>query len=401
MTEKRSYKIDEFSTNVDVEIERLKAQVDLFWNEEKKNYENHGLRDGLRVLECGSGPGCLILKLSQNYPGSNIHSLEIDPVLMRHQREYLKKNGIKNVELHEGSIYGNSLPEKFFDIIISRLVLEHLPDPIKALKNMRGLLNDDGRLIIVDNDFDFHLRTFPNIPELETMYKAYCRLRVDEGGNPRIGRELPVLFKNAGFADLRFGLFAAHSAFDGDTLFLKSESASISTVLMKKGYLSEEDFDNLTVNWSRMIVSKNHLFIRQLFICSGIKGKEEVREATDDDRAAATGPAEQQVEADGVSKLSPEDRTEFIRNYLHELISRTLELPGDTAIDDNESLIGLGLDSLRGVVIREKIKTQLKITLGIAQLLKADSISQISGLLVKQIGSQPSAWTDDYEEGEI
>ncbi len=401
MTEQRSYKIDEFSSNVDVEIERLKAQVELFWHEEKSNYEEHGLRDGLKVLECGSGPGCLVLKMAQNYPDSEIHSLEIDPILMRHQREYLKQNSVENVKFYESSINDNSLPENYFDIIISRLVLEHLPEPVKALKNMRRLLNENGRLIIVDNDFDFHLRTFPNIPELETMYKAYCRLRVDEGGNPRIGRELPVLFKKASLTDIRFALFAAHSYFDSDKLFLKSESAGISTVLVKKGYLSEQDFDSLTVNWSKMILSKDHVFIRQLFICSGNKGTGEIREEAADDRAAADDPAEQQVEAARMGSLGPKERSEYIRNYLHALIIRTLELPEGAAIDGDESLIGLGLDSLRGVVIREKIKTQLGITIGIAQLLRADSISQISDLLMKQVDTQSSSGSDEYEEGEI
>lgn len=390
MTEQRSYKIDEFSTNVDVEIERLKAQVELFWDVEKRNYEDHGLRDGLKLLDCGSGPGCLVLKLARNYPACSIHSLEIDPILLGHQRDYLARNGVTDVEFHEGSINDNSLPENYFDIIISRLVLEHLPDPVGALKNLRRLLNDGGRLIIVDNDFDYHLRTCPEIPELETMYRAYCRLRIDEGGNPRIGRELPVLFKKAGLADIRFGLFAAHSSFGSDSLFLKSESAGISAVLMKKGYLSEKDFDNLTVNWSRMVQSKDHMFIRQLFICSGQKGEDEVPEETAVERPEAAG-SEERVEAAMLKGLGPQERSDFIRNYLYELIVSALELPDGTAIADDESLIGLGLDSLRGVMMREKIKNGLGIEIGIARLLKADSIAMITDALMELLGGDSPA----------
>ena len=57
-----SYQIRTISSNVEKEIQRLKAQVDLFWEQELKHYVEFGLRDGLSIAELGSGPGFLTEK---------------------------------------------------------------------------------------------------------------------------------------------------------------------------------------------------------------------------------------------------------------------------------------------------------------------------------------------------
>jgi ubiquinone/menaquinone biosynthesis C-methylase UbiE len=75
-------------------------------------------------------------------------------------------------------------------------VLEHLPDPIKAIQEALRIIKPGGKAVFVDNDLTMHIMTHPHIPELGELYHAYCQSREVEGGNPKIGRELPTLLKN-------------------------------------------------------------------------------------------------------------------------------------------------------------------------------------------------------------
>jgi len=45
MTQESSYHIKSIASNVESEIKRLKAQVELFWDSELKHYVEFGLRD--------------------------------------------------------------------------------------------------------------------------------------------------------------------------------------------------------------------------------------------------------------------------------------------------------------------------------------------------------------------
>jgi len=51
--DKTSYSIKNFITNVEAELIRLKAQIDLFWDKEVRAYQRFGLTDGMKILGRG------------------------------------------------------------------------------------------------------------------------------------------------------------------------------------------------------------------------------------------------------------------------------------------------------------------------------------------------------------
>src|SRR5215470_18822258 len=77
-----SYNISSFAADIDHEVERLNAQVDLFWNQELRLYQQLGVRDGMSLLDCGCGPGYLLKKLQEAFPGLQCTGIEIDETLV-------------------------------------------------------------------------------------------------------------------------------------------------------------------------------------------------------------------------------------------------------------------------------------------------------------------------------
>ena len=154
MKEEGSYRIQNFAANVDNEIRRLKAQVELFWDREFRCLQKFGLRDGMRVLECGCGPGHVIEKLLQSLPGSEVTGVEIDPLLVQKSRENLAVLGGRRGQILEQSIMQMEFEHKSFDFVIARMVLEHLPNPLNAVKEVYRVLKKAGKGVFIDNDFD-------------------------------------------------------------------------------------------------------------------------------------------------------------------------------------------------------------------------------------------------------
>jgi acyl carrier protein len=154
-------------------------------------------------------------------------------------------------------------------------VIEHLEEPLKALYELNRILKPGGKLVIVSNDFAYHLLTYPVIPQLNEMYDAYCRSRFSEGGNPFIGRMLPAYLENSNFDRINFEIITAHSKLSGDETFLKAENINISKRLVETGFLSRNTLADLVEKWYEMLKDPHHVFYRQLFVVSGEKTRNE------------------------------------------------------------------------------------------------------------------------------
>jgi ubiquinone/menaquinone biosynthesis C-methylase UbiE len=266
-----SYQIQRVSGHLQTEIDRLDAQVNLFWEKELKHYKEYGLKDGMSVVELGSGPGFLTEKLLGAFPGITINCLEIDPTLMEIAQQRLKSKYRQRVQMVHASIMNTELPGDTYDFAIVRLLIEHLPDPIRAAREVYRILKPAGKAVFIDNDFEMHLVTYPSIPGLRELYQAYCQARCAGGGNPRIGRELPIILKKAGFTNLDFEIIAAHSQILGDDIFFKSQGVGIPTQLVRDGYLSSKLLGEISVQWRNIVRNQDHAIIRQLYMGIGEK----------------------------------------------------------------------------------------------------------------------------------
>ncbi len=109
-----------------------------------------------KILDVGCGHGDLLKPIHEK----TLHSYGIDP-----DKEAIEKNTfIKNT-----SVAGaESLPfeDNFFDLVVSAWVLEHLPDPEKAFKEIHRVLKPGGKVVfLTPNVWNYNVWIIRIIPE--------------------------------------------------------------------------------------------------------------------------------------------------------------------------------------------------------------------------------------------
>lgn len=157
-----------------------------------------------KVLEVGCGVGAELQILHRRFPQAHLTGLDFSAAQLAKARELLQSDLASGaMELHQGSAYELPFPDDSFDGVCLIWVLEHLNDPVQALREARRVLRPDGVLFVTEV-FNAGLRVEPPCPAMAEYWTAFNALQRELGGVPDVGAELAALATEAGFDDLQF-----------------------------------------------------------------------------------------------------------------------------------------------------------------------------------------------------
>lgn len=393
MAHQGSYHVESFAISLEAEIRRLDAQVDLFWPVESAVIRRFGLRDGMDVLDCGCGPGRLIELLRGDYASLTCAGVEIDGVLVEYARKRVLAGGATDVRIVEGSAENSNLEEESFDFILMRLVLEHIPDPLFAIQQLSKLLRPGGRIVIISNDFDFHLRTWPPVPELDELYAAYCASRRADGGDPCIGRRLPALLTEAGLNVVGFEIETAHNAIVGDEAFLRAEGAGIPAQLVRSGYLAEEVYRRMVASWKNMLRHPDHSILRPLFVAAAERPRAGESRSRGEITAASRSQGTSVPDRLDLDFVPPSPGLE------EEIASIWRGAMGLDQVGVTANFFDLGGDSLMLEEIGAALERRLSRELPIATLFQFPTIQSLARHITEEDASEDQSDGDGVSDG--
>ena len=136
------------SLRMDSEIKGLYDQANLNAEKEARNLVAFGLRDGMSVLEVGSGPGFVTEWVSRLISKGSITCVEIDPIMVNFASQHSEKASQRQYRIIKSSITRRDLRGDSFDFAFACIVFERIPDPVGARKEIKRLLKPGGRLVI-------------------------------------------------------------------------------------------------------------------------------------------------------------------------------------------------------------------------------------------------------------
>jgi len=162
------------------------------------------LEPGLDLLDIGCGPGTITLDLAARVaPGAVVGVDRADEVIA--QAEALRTDRrVNTVRFATGDIYALDLEDASFDVVHAHQVLQHLQDPVSALRELRRVLRPGGTLAARDSDYAAFVWA-PADPRLTRWNELYHAITARNGAEADAGRYLLGWAQAAGFSDVEAG----------------------------------------------------------------------------------------------------------------------------------------------------------------------------------------------------
>lgn len=159
------------------------------------------LKPGISLLDVGAGPGTITADLARVvHPGAVI-ALETSTDVLALTQAEIDRQGLRNVTCVVGDAHALDSANASYDVVHAHQVLQHLADPVAALREMRRVCKPDGVVAVRDADYAAFAWA-PANSELDEWQALYQRLARANGGEPNAGRHVLSWASRAGFTDV-------------------------------------------------------------------------------------------------------------------------------------------------------------------------------------------------------
>ena len=159
------------------------------------------LKPHMRVLDIGCGPGTITADLAALVPDGQVTGVDRAPGILDQARATAAERGLDNVDFAVADVHALDFPDDTFCVVHAHQVLQHVGDPVRALREMRRV-TQAGRV---------HRRTglglrghdlVPGVPGMDEWLDLYRRVARANGGEPDAGRRLKSWALRAGLTDI-------------------------------------------------------------------------------------------------------------------------------------------------------------------------------------------------------
>ncbi len=159
------------------------------------------LHHGLRVLDVGSGPGTITADFACLVAPGEVLGLDRSPEVVAVATALARERHLNNLSFDSGDIYSLDFPDNSCDVVHAHQVLQHLSNPVAALKEMHRVAKPGG--VVALREADFHgMSWYPEQPELDEWMDLYQLVARHNQGEPDAGRRLLHWAQAAGLTDV-------------------------------------------------------------------------------------------------------------------------------------------------------------------------------------------------------
>ena len=159
------------------------------------------LRPGMRVLDVGCGPGSITLDLAQRVAPGEVVGIDASASVIASARAAAEAAGDSRTRFETADATRLPFDADAFDVVHAHQVLQHVPDPVGVLRELRRVTRPGGLVAVRDSDYE-GFRWWPDLPGLSRWRELYLRVARTNSGTPDAGRRLLAWAHAAGFTDV-------------------------------------------------------------------------------------------------------------------------------------------------------------------------------------------------------
>jgi SAM-dependent methyltransferase len=210
------------------------------------------LKPHYHILDVGCGPGSITVGLSKYVPEGSVTGVDLTPEVLKQAHEFLElethmseARQIENVKFELGNVLeGLRFGDGTFDVVFCNQTLIHIPEPVKAMQEMKRVCKKGGLVACREGDPPFHF--YPELPGLQVFHKYLWMLihgplpssdpaAPQNSFNPDQPWNIPHPPNNR--AGSRIHVWARQAGFDPDRI-VKDASVQVMATQAKREFLS-------------------------------------------------------------------------------------------------------------------------------------------------------------------
>ena len=154
----------------------------------------------MRILDAGCGPGSITCGLAEWVPEGEVIGIDSAESIVEHARTRAVDLGFNNVAFEQADVYTLRFAAGSFDVVYAHQLLQHLAEPVEALREFMRVLKPGGVVAVRDADYGT-MTHFPHEVGIDRFFEIYSQLARANGGEPDAGRRLLSWVRSAGFRE--------------------------------------------------------------------------------------------------------------------------------------------------------------------------------------------------------
>jgi SAM-dependent methyltransferase len=164
------------------------------------------LRPDMELLDIGSGPGTITADLVDRVAPDSVTSgrvtaVEVTDEALAITRAEIERRGCASVSFVVADVHALPMPARSFDVVHAHQVLQHVTDPVAALREMMRVCRPGGVVAVRDGDYGA-FTWYPDFAGLDRWRALYSAAARANGGEPDAGRRLLAWAHAAGATDV-------------------------------------------------------------------------------------------------------------------------------------------------------------------------------------------------------
>ena len=205
------------------EHETLSVLSRTFQTFTRQQFAEAGLKDGMSVLEVGSGGDVALIAGEFVGRSGSVVGVEQSRDAVDYATHHAAVRGLHNVKFIEANIEQDLPFDTQFDALVGRVVLMFLPSPAVTLRRLARHVRPGGLVIFQEPDMSW-AKSVPSVPSVEQAAEWMRAVFRASGANSEFGPKLHGIFKAAGLPAPQMRVDGRIYGSEGDGPALLTES---------------------------------------------------------------------------------------------------------------------------------------------------------------------------------
>ena len=222
--------------------------------ENSAGYLLPSLRPGISILDIGCGPGTITIDLAERVAPGKVLGVDSSAAVIAQAADAAGAAGIGNVQFAVGDVYALAVPDDSFDVVHAHQVLQHLTDPVAALREMRRVCRPGGVVAARDGSYAA-MSWYPRLPALDDWMALYQEVATSNAAEPNAAPVLRHWAHRAGFVDVASSASVWCYSSDterlwwGDLWADRVVASSFGEQARERGFADQQQLDAIAAGW--------------------------------------------------------------------------------------------------------------------------------------------------------